>query len=124
MNKRNYEELRQLKGVSPTTARALVAAGFTSIGEVARAEPDEWAAALPSFNESVLSQLAGVIGQAEAHMRSGGWTAPVIDPRTLVTEHWDKAMKVPAFRFALLERISRHPPTRARIIQNVVDDLD
>ena len=124
MNKRNYEELRQLKGVSPTTARALVAAGFTSIGKVARAEPDEWAAALPSFNESVLSRLEDVIGQAEAHMRNGARTAPVIDPRTLVARHWNKAMKVPAFRFALLERISRHPSTRARIIQNVVDDLD
>ncbi len=121
MNKRNYEELRQLNGVSPTTARALVAAGFTSIGKVARAKPDQWAAALPNFNESVLSRLEGVIGRAEAHMRNG---APVVDASTVVAEYWDEAMEMPEFRFALLKRISAHPPTRACIIQNLVDELD
>ncbi len=121
MNNRNYDELRQLKGVSPATAEALVAAGFVNIGKVAHANPDQWAAALPNFDESVLSRLEGVIGQAEAHLRNG---APVIDASTLVTEHWDDAMKMPTFRFALLKRISQHPPTRACIIRNLVDELD
>ena len=119
MNNKNYDELRQLKGVSPATAKALVAAGFANVGKVAHAEPDEWAAALPNFNESVLSRLEGVIGRAEAHVRNGA-----LDPNTLVAEHWDEAMKMPTFRFALLKRISQHPPTRACIIQNLVDDLD
>ena len=121
MNKRNYDELGRLEGVGPATAKALVAAGFANIGTVARAKPNKWAAALPDFNESVLSRLEGVIGQAEAHMRNG---AAAIDPSTLVAEHWDKAMKLPTFRFALLERISGHPASRARIIQKLVDDLD
>ncbi len=121
MNKRKYDELGQLKGVSPATAEALVAAGFYNVGKVARAKPDQWATALPKFNESVLSRLEGVIGQAEAHMRSG---APVVDASTVVAEYWDEAIEMPEFRFALLKRISAHPPTRACIIRNLVDDLD
>ena len=62
--KRNYEELRQLEGVGPVTAKALAAVGFTSIAQVARARPSEWAAALPILNASVQSQLEAVIGQA------------------------------------------------------------
>lgn len=119
MNKRNYDGLGRLEGMSPATAKSLVAAGFANIGKVAHAKPNEWAAALPNFDESVLSRLEGVIGQAEAHVRNGA-----IDPSTLVTEHWDEAMKMPTFRFALLKRISQHPPTRACIIRNLVDELD
>ena len=124
MNKRKYDELGQLKGVSPATAEALVAAGFYNVGKVARAKPDRWAAALPKFNESVLSRLEGVIGQAEAHIRNSARTAPVVDASTVVAEYWDEAMEMPEFRFALLKRISAHPPTRACIIRNLVDELD
>ncbi len=121
MNKRKYDEVGQLKGVSPATAKALVAAGFANVGQVAHAKPNRWATALPKFNETVLSRLEGVIGQAEAHMRNG---APVVDASTVVAEYWDEAMKMPTFRFALLKRISAHPPTRACIIRNLVDELD
>ena len=142
---KNYGELQRLKGVGRATAKVLAAAGFTNLAKVARAEPDELAEGLSTVNARVPSRATDLIKQAKALVNGEAHPAPAEGPKpqestngettsllsggstglaqSLVKNIGPGLLKAPAFRTALLRRAIQHPPTRARIIRKVVENL-
>lgn len=159
----DYEELKRLKGVGAATAKALSAAGFTSLLKVASAERDQLAEVIsslkmpaPPLAEDLIEQAQDFIADAqpsaiaegpdeqpfaiadeqpfaiaespdEQKTSTGKAATPprrkIVLARLLVEEIGEGLLKAPAIRSALLKRILAHPPTRARIIRNLVEDL-
>ncbi len=66
---KGYKELQQLKGVGPVTAKALAAAGFTSLTGVAGAEPNELYVTLSRREVRVSVSPEDLIDQAKALVR-------------------------------------------------------
>ncbi len=133
---KKHEELKQLKGVGPVTAKAFAAAGFTSLAKVASAEPEQLGKALSGRKVRVPANLKRVIRQANTLVRkqqpktANGkkGDAPARKENSafaqlLVKEIGAGLLKAPAIGPALLKRVIGHPPTRARIIREVIDDL-
>ncbi len=142
---KNYRDLQRLKGVGRVSSQALAAAGFTSLVEVADAAPGELASSLSTVKSPVSPRATDLIKQANALVNGQAYAAladrtkgrettngqtTAVDSggsralaRLLVKNIGPGLLKAPAFRTALIKRAIKHPPTRARIIRRVVDDL-